>query len=181
MARWFAEALGGPKTSSSDFGTLLDERFTDEHRARWVTLLKRAADEAGLPTDAEFRSAFTSLLEWESRRVTGPDVSIPEWDWNAAARPSVVSQPPVDDTQTQVVLPGEGEPIAFEQHVKTLFRTRDRQSMLFAFDLWSYEDVAAHADDILERVRAGTMPCDGAWPPEQTDVFARWIEAGKAH
>jgi len=39
-------------------------------------------------------------------------------------------------------------------------------------DRWSYEDVAADADDILERVRAGTMPCDGAWPQEQTDVFA---------
>jgi hypothetical protein len=48
-------------------------------------------------------------------------------------------------------------------------------------DRWSYEDVAANADDILERVRAGTMPCDGAWPQEQTDAFACWIEAGKPH
>ena len=85
----------------------------------------------------------------------------------------------MDAADTPVVLPAEGEPITFEQQIKTLFRARDRQSMLFAFDLWSYEDVATHADGILEQVRAGTMPCDGAWPQEQTDVFARWVEAGK--
>ena len=35
--------------------------------------------------------------------------------------------------------------------------------MRFAFDLWSHEDVAGHAGAILDRLRAGTMPCDGAW------------------
>ena len=69
--------------------------------------------------------------------------------------------------------------ISFEDHVKTLFRTKDRESMKAAFDLWSYEDVSAHADKILERVRAGTMPCDGAWPKEQVDAFQSWIDAGK--
>jgi len=39
--------------------------------------------------------------------------------------------------------------------------------------------VSAHADDILAQVRAGTMPCDGAWPEEQVDTFQRWIDAGK--
>ena len=71
------------------------------------------------------------------------------------------------------------QPIGFEEHIKTMFRPRDRQSMEFAFDLWSYDDVAAHADDILARVRAGTMPCDGAWPKEQVDAFQSWIDAGK--
>jgi len=23
------------------------------------------------------------------------------------------------------------------------------------------------------------MPCDGAWPKEKIDIFARWIDAGK--
>ena len=36
--------------------------------------------------------------------------------------------------------------------------------MRFAFDLWSYEDVSANATAILEKLSAGTMPCDGAWP-----------------
>ncbi len=70
------------------------------------------------------------------------------------------------------------QPIGFEQHVKPLFREQDRQSMKWAFDLWSHDDVAQNSDAILERLRSGTMPCDGAWPEEQVAVFADWIEAG---
>ena len=51
--------------------------------------------------------------------------------------------------------------------------------MRFAFDLWAYDDVAQHADAILQQVEAGTMPCDGAWPPERVEVVRRWIAAGK--
>ena len=68
--------------------------------------------------------------------------------------------------------------MSFEAHVKPLFRARDRQSMLFAFDLWLPADVQAHAADILDRLRNGTMPCDGAWPRENMDVFRRWAESG---
>jgi hypothetical protein len=49
-----------------------------------------------------------------------------------------------------------------------------------AFDLWSHSDVQAHQDAILERLRNGTMPCDGAWPPEHVAVFQRWIASGSA-
>ena len=76
-------------------------------------------------------------------------------------------------------MPGSAEPIGFEQHIKPLFRERDRDSMRFGFDLWSLEDVSTHADAILHRLDAGTMPCDGAWPAERVAVFRRWIEAGK--
>jgi hypothetical protein len=68
--------------------------------------------------------------------------------------------------------------VSFEAHVKPLFRARDRQSMVFAFDLWSPADVQAHAADILARLENGTMPCDGAWPRERTDLFKRWTESG---
>ena len=71
------------------------------------------------------------------------------------------------------------QPIGFEEHIKKMFRPRDRQSMRFAFDLWSYDDVTAHADDILARVREGTMPCDGPWPKEQLDTFQNWVDTGK--
>jgi hypothetical protein len=54
----------------------------------------------------------------------------------------------------------------------------DRDSMKFVFDLWEHEDVAEHADAILERLRAGTMPCDGAWPRDWVDGFERWVRAG---
>ena len=68
---------------------------------------------------------------------------------------------------------------SFEADVKPLFREGDRRSMEFAFDLWSYDDVAQNADGILGRLRNGSMPCDGAWPAEQVELFQRWIDAGK--
>jgi hypothetical protein len=70
------------------------------------------------------------------------------------------------------------EPLSFEQHIKALFRERDRQSMSWAFDLWSLYDVAENSEAILERLRDGSMPCDGAWPDEQIAVFQRWVDAG---
>lgn len=75
--------------------------------------------------------------------------------------------------------PGANQPVRFDPHIKSLFRDKDRQSMKFAFDLWSYDDVAKHADAILARLRAGSMPCDGAWPPERVEVFQRWVDSGK--
>ncbi len=72
------------------------------------------------------------------------------------------------------------EPVSFEIDVKPLFRERDRSSMEFAFDLWSADDVSENADAILDRLKAGTMPCDGAWPQAQVDLFARWVAGGKA-
>ena len=75
--------------------------------------------------------------------------------------------------------PGADEPVQFARQIKPLFRPKDRQSMLRHFDLGSYEDVSAHADRILQRLSAGTMPCDGAWPPQQVDVFERWVRGGK--
>jgi hypothetical protein len=57
-------------------------------------------------------------------------------------------------------LSGPDEPLHFEEHIKPLFRERDRDSMRFAFDLWSVDDVSTHADAILDRVEAGTMPCE---------------------
>lgn len=70
------------------------------------------------------------------------------------------------------------EPISFERQIKPLFRDGDRQSMKWAFDLWSHDDVVQNSDAILDRLRAGTMPCDGAWPDEQIAFFQEWVEAG---
>ena len=68
---------------------------------------------------------------------------------------------------------------SFEKDIRPLFRELDRDEMDFVFDLWSYQDVNTHADDILERVEDGTMPCDEEWPAEKIDIFRRWIEEGK--
>jgi hypothetical protein len=70
------------------------------------------------------------------------------------------------------------QPISFAQDIKPLFREGDRESMKWAFDLSSYDDVAANSDAILGKLRDGTMPCDGAWPEEQIDLFQRWVDAG---
>jgi hypothetical protein len=50
--------------------------------------------------------------------------------------------------------------------------------MLRAFDLWSFTDVVAHQDAILNQVRAGQMPCDGAWPAQNVSLLATWIAQG---
>lgn len=67
---------------------------------------------------------------------------------------------------------------SYETEIRMLFRERDQRSMTFAFDLWAYDDVRAHADEILGRLRNGSMPCDGAWPDEQIQLFQRWIDSG---
>jgi hypothetical protein len=77
-------------------------------------------------------------------------------------------------------IPAPGSPVSFAQDVKPLFRPRDRESMQSRFDLWSYDDVSANATAIVAQVRAGTMPCDGAWPSEQVDLLQRWVDTGKA-
>ncbi len=68
---------------------------------------------------------------------------------------------------------------SFATDIKPLFRDKDVQSMRFRFHLDRYEDVSKHADRILERLRAGEMPCDAAWPAEQVDLFESWVSGGK--
>ena len=68
--------------------------------------------------------------------------------------------------------------MTFEGDIKPLFREFDREEMEWAFDLWSFEDVKANAEGILERAMDGTMPCDAPWPEERIATFRRWLEAG---
>jgi hypothetical protein len=68
--------------------------------------------------------------------------------------------------------------MSFEREIKPLFREGDRESMKWAFDLWSRDDVAANGNVILQRLRDGSMPCDSPWPAEQIAVFERWLGAG---
>jgi len=75
--------------------------------------------------------------------------------------------------------PGEGDKLSFEQDIKPLFRTKDRDSMLTAFDLFDYEDVVENADAIVGALRGGQMPCDGAWGAAQVGKLQQWIDAGK--
>lgn len=91
---------------------------------------------------------------------------------SAAARPSATPR-----EQKDVKMPATQT--SYDADIKPLFREKDRDSMRGRFDLWSYADVQANADAIAERLKNGSMPCDGAWPPERVELFERWVEQGK--
>jgi truncated hemoglobin YjbI len=198
VARWLGEVFGGPKLYSENYGGYqrmisqhLGKDLTEEKRARWVQLICRSAEEAGLPADPEFQAAFRSYIEWGSRlalensqpgATPPPQMPMPHWWWACDATPGA-RVPAIDADEgaadETVELPGDEEPIGFEEHIKPLFRERDRKSMKFAFDLWAYDDVSRNAEAIAGRLQDGSMPCDGAWPPERIAAFRRWIESGK--
>lgn len=100
VAQWLGEVFGGPAHYSQErgghsrmVGKHLGKGITEPQRRRWVNLLQDAADEAALPTDAEFRSAFAAYVEWGTRLAvyfSGPDAArptdqpVPLWNWGAA-------------------------------------------------------------------------------------------------
>jgi truncated hemoglobin YjbI len=191
LATWLAEALGGP-AANGQYGYLrqvvgfTSEDFGEQQRARWVALATAAADETGLPADAGFRAALSSCAEWLSRAALaesrpGPDgqaAPVPRWDWGPGGPPAAQPAQAAEGADTAAEVPGPDQPVSFAAHIKPLFRQRDRQSMSFAFDLWSCDDVRARAADILTRLQRGSMPCDGAWPAEKVEVFQRWTDTG---
>lgn len=100
VAMWLAEVFGGPKAYTEHRGGYagmlrhhIDLQITPEQRARWAQLIAAAADEAGLPEDPEFRSAFVAYVEWGSRIATAnsqpgsqppPQAPVPTWGWGEA-------------------------------------------------------------------------------------------------
>jgi CDGSH-type Zn-finger protein/truncated hemoglobin YjbI len=191
LAEWLAGALGGPAPGGpADLRQVTG--FTsaglgEQERARWVMLAGTAAGESALPADPAFRSALSACLDWLSRSALaqppagapGPAGSTPRWDWGPGGPPASAT-PDADQAGPAAAgqLPGPGEPVGFAAHIRPLFRERDRQSMSFVFDLWSGDDVRAHAAEILRRLQDGSMPCDGAWPADRIEVFARWRDTG---
>ncbi len=195
VAAWLGQVFGGPPAYSDRYGGYermisqhLDKGITEQQRALWLALLMRSADDVGLPADPEFRAAFSAYLEWGSRIAVEnskpgvhppPKMPVPRWWWVCDAYPWARSHATADvEPEPVISLPGPEETRSFSSRIKPLFRQRDRDSMRFAFDLWSHDDVTTNAAGILERLRAGTMPCDGAWPPERVDVLQRWADAG---
>ena len=100
VAKWLGEVFCGPKCYSQEYGGYtrmitqhVGKCLTEEQRTRWVALLLQSAREAGLPNDPEFRSAFSSYIEWGSRlavensqtNARPPEhMPMPHWDWNTA-------------------------------------------------------------------------------------------------
>ena len=145
---------------------LLEERVRDA--ADFCSLVKEAAPDTVANQLARVGEALTGVAD---------SLAAHFGEWDAVSRFDALPSPATSQRDQEGVTSMQS--INFDEHVKTMFRSRDRQSMQFAFDLWSYDDVTAHADEILARVRAGTMPCDGAWPKEQVHAFQSWIDAGK--
>jgi hypothetical protein len=76
-------------------------------------------------------------------------------------------------------------PLSFGTDIKPLFTAMDQDHMLNQvglFDLWKYDDVKAHADDILGAVTDGSMPPPGngeeQWSPSQVKKFKDWMDGG---
>lgn len=97
---WWAEVFGGPPRYTDELGgyenMLAHHRnlgITPEQRARFVSTMSLAADDAGLPDDPEFRSALLAYLEWGTRLAlenSQPDANpperapVPHWGWGVA-------------------------------------------------------------------------------------------------
>jgi CDGSH-type Zn-finger protein/truncated hemoglobin YjbI len=196
VAAWLSEVFGGPKFYSERYGGYtrmisqhVGKGIGPEQRARWVSLMAESADDAGLPSDPEFRAAFVAYLEWGSRIALEnsqaeahppPNMPIPRWRWVCDATPgsriSALAKPAQVGEAIEPAPLRPGETPCFADHIRPLFREMDRNSMRFAFDLWSESDLRTHGQAILGRLRAGTMPCDGAWSAEKIAVFQRWLE-----
>jgi len=100
VAIWLAEVFGGPPAYTEKLGgypTMMRHHLglsiTPEQRTRWASLIADAADEAGLPSDPEFRSAFAAYVEWGSRigmansqphAVPPAQAPVPHWGWGEA-------------------------------------------------------------------------------------------------
>lgn len=100
VAMWLGEVFGGPPRYTEERGGYphmlakhRDRALTEPMRRRWVALICDAADDAGLPSDPEFRSAFVAYIEWGTRLAVAnsqpgatppPKAPVPRWGWGEA-------------------------------------------------------------------------------------------------
>jgi hemoglobin len=100
VTTWWCEVMGGPADYTDHHGGYehmlsmhRDLAITAEQRLRFVTMLSRAADDAGLPDDPEFRAALMGYAEWGTRLAVhnsqpGAEVAeqapVPRWGWGVA-------------------------------------------------------------------------------------------------
>jgi len=98
---WWSEVFGGPTEYTDELGGYhrmvgkhRDLAITPEQRLRFATLMSLAADDAGLPDDPEFRSAFMGYVEWGTRLAlhnsqsdaddVPQEAPTPRWGWGEA-------------------------------------------------------------------------------------------------
>jgi hemoglobin len=103
VAQFLGEVLGGPAEYSSQRGGhahMISKHFarhlTEVHRRQWVNLLIDTANEIGLPSDPEFRSALMAYVEWGTRIAVQTSQNephpveqepMPNWGWGEVKGP----------------------------------------------------------------------------------------------
>ena len=109
VSHFVAEVFGGPKLYTTEdngshakmIGKHIGKMLTEEKRQRWTQLLLQTADEMGIKSDPEFRSALVGYLEWGTRIAVinsqlkeNPLIDkepMPEWGWGETGGPYVAS------------------------------------------------------------------------------------------
>jgi hemoglobin len=100
VTAWWSEVFGGPTRYTDELGGYenmisrhRDLAISPEQRLRFATLMSLAADDAELPSDPEFRSAFMAYVEWGTRIAmrnsqpgadVPPHAPVPRWGWGEA-------------------------------------------------------------------------------------------------
>jgi len=103
LAGYWGEVFGGPPSYSTSCGgqsAMLDiharNEMEDDLGSRFVECFVKAADDAMLPDDPEFRSALRAYMEWavSDVMVYSPRASIvpgslpvPRWSWDGLEAP----------------------------------------------------------------------------------------------
>lgn len=105
VAHFIGEVFQGPKRyTEGDGGSHanmvahhLGRQLTEAQRQRWMQLLLQSADEVGLASDPEFRSALVGYLEWGSRLAVlnsnttenpiNASEPMPRWGWGETGGP----------------------------------------------------------------------------------------------
>jgi hemoglobin len=113
LTAFTAESFGGPDRFTRELGFqhLIDVhrglRITEEQRQRFVELYLQALDNAGMPTDPEFREAVREHVEFgtkvamqNSHATTDAELhplrEVPRWTWSGDNEPT--SAVPADRT-----------------------------------------------------------------------------------
>jgi hemoglobin len=100
VVSWWCEVFGGPARYTDELGgypRMVGKHrnlgITPEQRFRFASLMSLAADDAKLPDDPEFRSAFVAYVEWGTRLAfhnSQPGAAVierapvPRWGWGEA-------------------------------------------------------------------------------------------------
>jgi hemoglobin len=105
VAHFIGEVFGGEKlytqSHQGSHATMVEhhvgKHLTEVLRKKWMALLLETADEIGLASDPEFRSAFVGYIEWGSRLAvinsnaeTNPvsqSEPMPKWGWGETGGP----------------------------------------------------------------------------------------------